>query len=300
MLILVLGLAVITGAIAAATQPPAEKTATPLAYVPEGKFILGMSEQGIRNFIATLEQTYGENRIDITVFDNALGGIPVRLDAYRIAAQTVTMAQYAEFLNAIADTGQHYHPEMADGATCGIRRVENNYTVVSGREQYPVVYVNWYDASAYAAWAGMRLPTEAEWERAARGTKGRRFPWGDLLVEKNTNHGRPTKEGDFPDPADGFTNTAPVAAFPEGQTPLGVMNMAGNVWEWTADWYAPDAYGKITGSNPTGPERGMRKVVRGGSFRSWGPTLSAIYRGKQTPETIADDLGFRCVMLMGK
>lgn len=291
-IILPLFLVVVLPVLAAAQQ--SKELSTPLVLVPEGKFILGMREQGVWNFIATLDKIYGENSIDVRVFDNALGGEPVRLSAYRIAAHEVTIAQYAAFLNAIADTGKHYHPEMADPSTCGISRVDGTYAVAPDRGKYPVVYVNWYDAAAYAAWAGMRLPTEAEWERAARGTSGRRFPWGDELSDGKANHGRPTKDGDLPDPSDGFMHTAPVTAFPEGKTPLGVLGLSGNVWEWTADWYAPDTYAKIADLNPGGPERGLRKVARGGSFRSWGPTLSSIYRGKHTPDTIADDLGFRC------
>ncbi len=278
-----------------AEKPLAEGPAAPLVYIAEGKFILGLREQGAWNFIATLDKVYGENSVDVTVFDNAIWGEPVRLAEYRISATEVTVAQYTAFLNAVADTGRHYHPEMGDPSTCGIKRAGGRYTVAAGRENYPVVYVNWYDAAAYAAWAGMRLPTEAEWEKAARGTDGRLFPWGDLLLPENCNHGRPTKDGDFPDPSDGFVHTAPVSAFPAGKTPLGVAGMAGNVWEWTADWYVPDGYKRNSVVDPHGPERGTRKVARGGSFRSWGPALSPVYRGKFTPETIADDLGFRCV-----
>ncbi len=275
---------------AAAKDDPTAST----VFIPRGPFILGVPDQGQYNFITVLERTFGEDVIDITIFDDALRKKPVRLSSYRIGIYPVTIAQYAGFLNA-GDFAKHYHPEMADPRTCGIVKAKTGYTVVPGRENYPVVFVNWYDATAYALWAGKHLPTEAQWEKAARGTTGLRFPWGDRWAGAKANHGQNLDDRSLPDSSDGYRFTAPVDAFVSGKTASGIYGMAGNVWEWTADWYAADAYSKIAGSDPAGPEHGEYKVVRGGSFRSWGPTLSSIYRGKFKPTTIADDLGFRCV-----
>jgi len=265
-----------------------------MVHVPEGKFVLGLTEQGARNFVVTLQRVYGDTAVSLGVFDDAVYGKPVRLAEYCIDPYPVTVAQYAAFLNA-AGGEEHYHPEMADVARCGIRKNGQQFDVLPGRDNFPVVFVTWYDAKAYAAWAGRRLPTEAEWEKAARGTIGTRFPWGDLLIPENANHGRFGPQDDLPDSSDGFRYTAPVTAFARGRTASGVFGMSGNVWEWTADWYAPGAYQEIMISNPTGPETGAKKVVRGGSFRSWGPLLASMYRGKRNPDAIADDLGFRCV-----
>jgi len=244
--------------------------------------------------VVTLEKICGENTFDIDIFDDAIWGKPVRLSAFRIESHPVTVAQYTAFLDATGGD-KHYHLEMADAARCGIRKIGNEYEVFPGRENYPVVYVSWYDAGAYATWAGMRLPTEAEWEKAARGSTGFCFPWGDRLIREYTNHGRCTPDGGVPDLSDGYLYTAPVDVLRQGETPTGLSGMSGNVWEWTADWYAPGAYQEIAASNPPGPQSGEYKVVRGGSFRSCGPTLSAIYRGKFKPATITDDVGFRCV-----
>ncbi len=268
---------------------------TPLVTIPDGKFVLGLPEQAIWNFLTILDQHYGKDAVDITVFDDAVNDQPVRVRSYQIEAYPVSVAQYTKFLNSSPGASKHYHTEMADPATCGIIKSEHGFSVAAGRADFPIVYVTWFDASAYAAWAGMRLPTEAEWERAARGQIGRLFPWGDKLDLEKLNHGRLTKKGCVPDPSDGFTNTSPVNAFPRGQTPKGVANLAGNVWEWTADWYRPDTYANMSAINPAGPDRGIRRVIRGGSFRSSGSELSSVYRGKQKPDMIADDIGFRCV-----
>ena len=125
-------------------------SSTPTAFIPEGKFILGTSKQGADNFVVTLEKTYGAETIELDVFDNAIYDRPVRLSAYRIDIYPVTVAQYAAFLNS--GGGKHYHPEMAEAQKCGIKKSEIGYQVIPGRENYPVVYVNWFDATAYAAW----------------------------------------------------------------------------------------------------------------------------------------------------
>jgi formylglycine-generating enzyme len=157
--------------------------------------------------------------------------------------------------------------------------------------RHPVAGVTWDEAGAYCRWRRGRLPTEAEWERAARGSSARQFPWGDAYNERLANHGR---AGDRPDGVDGYRHAAPVDGFVDGASPYGVLQMAGNVWEWTADHYQPDAYGKDVRVDPRGPPEGVGRVVRGGSWRSPPHMMRAAHRDHRLPEQAWADVGVRC------
>lgn len=157
--------------------------------------------------------------------------------------------------------------------------------------ELPVVLVSWHEARRFCLWADGRLPTEAEWERAARGTEGRRYPWGNVYNPFVTNHGR--LAWDELDDSDGFLEMAPVGSFPDGATRDGIQDLAGNVEEWVADWYAP-AYEAASVMNPQGPKAGDERVVRGGSYAH----LRANLRGAARGHAVADEKrawrGFRC------
>lgn len=168
--------------------------------------------------------------------------------------------------------------------------------------EHPVTHVSWNDATAYAEWAGKRLPTEAEWEYLARGgVSGTLFPWGDELTPDG-EHRCNIWQGSFPDhntAEDGYARTAPVDAFdPNG---FGVYNVVGNVWEWCADWFSPTYHQTpaYDPDNPTGPPSGEERVMRGGSHlchRSWCHRYRLPARSKNTPDSTTSNIGFRCVM----
>ena len=179
------------------------------------------------------------------------------------------------------------------------RHPEGPQSDLDARIGYPVVHASWNDANAYSAWAGKRLPTEAEWELAARGGLEQKvFPWGDEL-EPGGAHCMNVWQGDFPGAntvADGFYGTCPVDAFPANG--FGLYNATGNVWEWTADWLHLSFRQRDSTTDPKGPPRGTNKVQKGGSYlchHSYCRRYRIAARHSSTPDSSTGNVGFRCV-----
>ncbi|MDE3018287.1 MAG: formylglycine-generating enzyme family protein [Nitrospirota bacterium] len=196
----------------------------------------------------------------------------VYLDAFYLDQYEVTTAQYAAFL---------HKTRRAEPA----RWSEVHWDHDRDR---PVIGVDWYDADAYCRYYHKRLPTEAEWEKAARGTDGRIYPWGnDTPTDQQANFNKCCSW-------DSYEILAKVGSLEAGKSPYGIYNMGGNVREWVADWYDANYYGNSPSRNPPGPAQGYWKVLRGGSWHSDTDNLRASLRYRQAPEVRFNHIGFRC------
>lgn len=210
----------------------------------------------------------------------------VTLDSFWIDQTEVTNAQYTRCDEA----------DRCNAPSSPTSYTRDSYYGNSEFADYPVIFVSWEDAKTYCEWAGGRLPTEAEWEYAARGPQGLVYPWGNEFdgrklnfCDKNCAIGWVDKNVD-----DGYADTAPVGSYPDGASWASARDMAGNVWEWVADWYG--AYPSESQVNPTGPRNGVFRVLRGGSFYSVVSHVRAANRDNNTPGNRVDyGVGFRCV-----
>jgi len=202
----------------------------------------------------------------------------VAVSGYWIGIYCVTNRQYAAFVKA---TG-HRAPEQADYGT----PVWQHGRCPEEKLEHPVVCVSWEDASAYAKWSGLELPTEAQWEKSARGPKGLIYPWGNEWdagkCRNSTNKGS--------------GQTCAVWEYPLGVSGYGTYNQSGNVWEWCRDWYGSDYYGKSPAQDPGGPEGGSYRVGRGGSWNAGGASyFRGAIRDNISPGARSYSLGFRLV-----
>lgn len=218
----------------------------------------------------------------------------VELEAFYIDTYEVTNARFQQFVQAT----QHRTTAEHEGAGGTWRTPRGAGSTLKGLEQHPVVLVDQADAKAYCAWAGKRLPTEAVWEKAARGTDGRRYPWGETFDGKRLNFCDSKCEFFWKDKAvnDGFQYTAPVGSYEGGKSPYGAYDMAGNVWEWVADFYDEKCYEKGPSKDPKGPISGDYVVVHGGGWNNSGLIVRAPVRNYSAPASRHDGVGFRCAM----
>jgi formylglycine-generating enzyme required for sulfatase activity len=209
----------------------------------------------------------------------------VTLDSFWIDRTEVTNAQFAAFLN---EQGNQTEGGVTwldqEDETCLIEQVSGEYRPKSGYDDHPVINVSWYGANAYCEWAGARLPTEAEWEYAARGPDGYTYPWGNDTPTCELAHFVGCS-GD----------TVAVDSLPRGASWCEALGMAGNVWEWVNDWYHSDYYDVSPSSNPPGPDAGDSKVLRGGAWSSYAYEVRSAHRSRYFPLSRLEDWGFRCV-----
>jgi len=224
-----------------------------MRLVPAGNFIMGSD----------------------TGYDNEKPVHTVYLDDFYIDKYEVTNALY----KACVEAGACQPPNKTSSVT------RDSYYGNSQYDNYPVIYVDWDDAKSYCQWRSIDLPTEAQWEKAARGTDGRKYPWGNNIDQTYANY------------KDTMGDTTAVGSYENGQSPSGVYDMAGNVWEWVADWYLDTYYLDTPLTNPPGPTSGEFRVLRGGSWHNDETIVTSSNRGWNQTEYFDNvDFGFRCAM----
>lgn len=247
-----------------------EKTGARMVFMPAGVFRLGNDE--------------GEA--------DQRPSLIVRIDGFYMDETEVTNGQYQECVAAEACT-----PPLNRAAT-----FYSSYYGNADYDNYPVIYVTWYQADTFCRWRDARLPSEAEWERAASfdpvALVKYQFPWGDAFDGEQLNFcdrgcPRDDRDGTIDD---GFRDTAPVGSYPAGRSPIGALDMAGNVMEWVNDWYGFNYYRDAIDANPLGPTEGVTKSLRGGSWLSSAAGVTTMGRGNFDPTVARANLGFRCAL----
>lgn len=224
----------------------------------------------------------------------------VSTGAYYLDSHEVTNEAFLAFLNELGSGALCLEQPCLEVDQGEIDSQNGGYSLEPEAAREPAAGVTWYGAAAYCAWRGSRLPTEAEWEKAAAwdftAAVARRYPWGNGFDSGVVNFcdascDEPQANADF---NDGFPEVAPVASFAGGLSPSGLFDMAGNVWEWVADWYGPSYYANSPQDNPPGPAEGTEKVVRGGSWFDSGNFMASAIRFPSAPDNTDFTIGFRC------
>ena len=226
-----------------------------LLYIPAGEFLMGSAE----NDSLAGQDEKPQHR--------------VYLDAFWIDQTEVTNAMYAKCVQASACQP----PYSIASYTFHTYYGDPQY------DRYPAAWITWERARTYCAWAGRRLPTEAEWEKAARGSDGRLYPWGNAAPDPSLLNFKA-----------GIGDTTAVGNYPAGASPYGALDMAGNLWEWVADWYSHSYYASAPAINPSGPAPQAYHACRGGSWNSTAEMVRAAARGNDDPGRCDGIVGIRC------
>lgn len=285
-------------------QVPIDKST--MIYIPGGEFIMGTDDP--EGFPADGEGpkrkvTISPFYLDVTTVTNGQFAQFVEATGYRTEAEQfgwsyvfhllITSDMYGEIQGSPAQT-----PWWMAVSGAYWKHPEGPHSSIEDRMDHPVLHVSWHDAEAYCRWSGKRLPTEAEWEFAARGgLDQKRYPWGDLLKPDGIHYCN-IWQGKFPtknNASDGYIGTAPSQSFPPNG--FGLYNMSGNVWEWCSDWFDRSYHITSASENPLGPSLGNTKSMRGGSYlchKSYCNRYRVAARSSNTPDSSTGNTGFRC------
>lgn len=243
-----------------------------MVFVPEGKFLMGSTDEQIQAATEELLRDCSTCQQASDWFVDQKPQHTVYLDAFWTDKFEVTNALYQK----CAVTGKCAAPSESKSFS------RSSYYGNSQYDNFPVIYVSWNDAKTFCEWAGKRLPTEAEWEKAARGDKGRLYPWGNEWTAARVNAEERIKE------------TAAIGSYPDDVSLYGAMDMGGNVREWVSDWYDENYYSHSPQNNPPGAPSGQLRVLRGGSWGGYMVSALAASRVAYDPATQEHYIGFRC------